>query len=112
MSYEVKIDYPIPYLKTDVHHFEVDGYRPSGWHCHREVEFLAIIKGKIDMWIGKDLYTLHEGDVLVIGSSELHCDRCYTDVNLSYLVLQFDISQCFDSTTLISQTLFTEKKHP
>jgi AraC-like DNA-binding protein len=64
------------------------------------------------MWVGKKLYTLNEGDVLVIGSSELHCDRCYTNIKLSYLVLQFDISQCFDSTTLISLPLFSEKKAP
>jgi AraC-like DNA-binding protein/uncharacterized cupin superfamily protein len=112
MIYEERINYPHPYLKTGILHFEVNGYRPSGWHYHKEIEFLAILKGKVDIWVGKELYTLNKGDVLVIGSSELHCDRCYTDVNLSYLVLQFDISQCFDSTTLVSQPLFSEKKAP
>jgi len=41
-------------------------------HQHAGVEFLYMIRGKIDLVIGSDIYTLHAGDAIYFDSSVRH----------------------------------------
>ncbi|RXZ81188.1 AraC family transcriptional regulator [Paenibacillaceae bacterium] len=81
------------------------------WHYHPELEMLLVKEGRLDVDIGDDYYSLNAGDVAIIGSSQLHRDRSFGNP-LRYTVLQFDLDQFFDHSTIPYMRYFAEAKHP
>ena len=41
-------------------------------HWHDRIEFLFVLKGKIQVFVGREEYTLQENDLLLINSNEVH----------------------------------------
>lgn len=105
--YNEFIPYANPLLPVRI--FRYRRYREVfvDWHFHKEVEMLYIIEGHLDLYIGDQLYALKEGDVLIIGASQLHRDRSYEGVKLKYVVFQFDIQQYFDASAMPYLRMFS-----
>ncbi|MOA03582.1 HTH-type transcriptional activator Btr [compost metagenome] len=53
---------------------------------------------------------MNAGDVVLIGASELHRDRSMSPLN--YIVLQFDLEQFFDHSTIPYMRYFSETQMP
>lgn len=104
------IDYDSSRLALKI--FKPDEHELGDWHYHKEVEILIVIKGQIDLFIENEKYSLNSGDVLLIGSMQMHYDRIEKGQALDYLVLQFDIQPYFEATTLHYLPYFLEKKRP
>ncbi|MFC6229787.1 cupin domain-containing protein [Paenibacillus allorhizosphaerae] len=66
-------------------------------HYHKQVEMLYILEGQLEVYVEQDMFTLRDGDIVLIGSSELHRDRAFS---VKYIVFQFDCQQYLDPTTL------------
>ncbi|MHA6483274.1 AraC family transcriptional regulator [Paenibacillus sp. strain BS8-2] len=71
----------------------------TNWHYHKQLEFLLILEGNLDVYLEQDSYHLGPGDLVVIGASELHRDKSDCN-NLDYIVLQFDLEQFFDHSSI------------
>lgn len=67
------------------------------WHYHKQVEMLYILEGQLEVYVDQDMFTLREGDIVLIGSNQLHRDRAFA---VKYIVFQFDCQQYLDPTTL------------
>lgn len=48
-------------------------------HFHQDIEFLYVLKGKIDLKNGYCVYTLHEGDIFVNAGHEVHSMQSVDD---------------------------------
>lgn len=48
-------------------------------HFHQDIEFLYVLKGKIDLKNGYCVYTLHEGDIFVNAGQEVHSMQSVDD---------------------------------
>lgn len=59
-------------------------------HWHDRLEFLLVLKGKVHVYVGREAFFLHENDLLLINSNEIHGVEA-TDEN-RLLVLQIPIS--------------------
>lgn len=70
------------------------------WHFHKELEILCVLKGRLDVYVEETQYTLSGGDVIIIGAKEPHKDHFYRIHGLEYIVLQFDIEQFVENSTL------------
>jgi len=93
------------YSTTRVHDAYID------WHYHREVEVLLVNEGGLDVDVQEERFRLEAGDIALIGSSQLHRDRSF-GVPLNYIVLQFDLEQFFDSSTIPFMRYFAETQNP
>nr|WP_246627979.1 AraC family transcriptional regulator [Paenibacillus oenotherae] len=81
------------------------------WHYHRELELLLVEEGILDVYIDDDYMRLHTGDIAMIGVKQLHRDRSLGGT-LNYIVLQFDLEQFFDHSTMPYMRFFSETKNP
>jgi AraC-like DNA-binding protein/mannose-6-phosphate isomerase-like protein (cupin superfamily) len=108
-----KVDYENPLLSLKIFqsHRDKDMDLTIGWHYHRELEILLVNQGAMDVYVDDEYYRLEEGDVAVIGKSQLHRDRSLGGP-LDYIVLQFDIEQFFDHSTMPYMRYFSEMKYP
>ncbi|RED89100.1 AraC family transcriptional regulator [Cohnella phaseoli] len=84
---------------------------PATWHYHKEVEFLLVKQGAHNMFTPNRSYTLNEGDVMVIGSSQLHRGRPISK-ELVYIVLHFDLETYFDPSMMRYYRHFSEVSCP
>lgn len=109
--YKEKIEYENPLLSIKVWLAQRNSSFPINWHHHPECELMLIQKGKLEVEVSDELYTLHEGDVVVLGSSQLHRDRSFGE-KLEYIVLQFDLQTFFDQSTIPYLQYFNETKVP
>jgi len=106
-----KIEYENPLLSIKVWqsvrqpHFEVN------WHHHPECEFILVQKGRLDVEIKDEVFSLRDGDVVLLGSSQLHRDRSYGE-STEYIILQFDLQTFFDQSTIPYLQYFNETKVP
>lgn len=50
-----------------------DGYGSVPHHWHEDIEIIYLVKGNIKVGISNDTYNLSVGDILIIGSGEVHC---------------------------------------
>jgi AraC-like DNA-binding protein/mannose-6-phosphate isomerase-like protein (cupin superfamily) len=107
-----KVDYENPFLSLKVFQSERTSDIVGQWHFHSELEILVILEGRLDVYVEEEFYPLREGDVIVIGSSQLHRDRSYSASRLQYIVLQFDIRHFFDQSTMPYIRCFFETKSP
>ncbi|CAG7645560.1 helix-turn-helix domain-containing protein [Paenibacillus allorhizosphaerae] len=85
---------------------------PSNWHYHKEVEFLAIEEGWLGVQTKHNYYSLGPGDVLVLGSSQLHRTRKLKEGDLRYVVFQVDLHKHFDASTMPYLHCFSELTQP
>ncbi|WP_019004265.1 helix-turn-helix domain-containing protein [Cohnella laeviribosi] len=112
MNYhQEKIQYENPLLSIKVWQARRNSEFTINWHYHPECEILMIQRGRLDVEVENELFTLHSGDVVVMGSSQLHRDRSYPGL-LEYIVLQFDLRTFFDKSTISYLQYFNETKVP
>ncbi|CAM3880639.1 AraC family transcriptional regulator [Cohnella lubricantis] len=109
--FKEKIEYENPLLSIKVWLAERNSSFPINWHHHPECELMLIQQGKLEVEVGSELYTLQAGDVIVLGSSQLHRDRSFGE-RLEYIVLQFDLQTFFDQSTIPYLQYFNETKVP
>ena len=65
----------------------------------------------MDVYIDEEYFRLNAGDVAIIGAKQLHRDRSI-GVPLDYVVLQFDLEEFFDHSTMPYMRYFSETKNP
>lgn len=87
-------------------------YSGSGWHYHEEVEFLLILRGELTAFCKEDQLLLRKGDVALFGSSEPHTTLQTKLGALSYIVLQIDLRNYWDPSTLSNMQHFSEVLRP
>lgn len=81
------------------------------WHYHPECELMFVQRGRLDVDLNDRTYSLADGDVVILGSSQLHRDRNLGGT-LDYIVLQFDLHTFFDQSTISYLQYFNESKAP
>jgi len=109
--YNEKVQYENPLLSLHVIVTERTDDRMIDWHYHREVELLLIESGVLDVYVDDEYYQLHAGDIAIIGNSQLHRDRSI-GCPLRYVVVQFDLEQFFDHSTMPYIRYFFEAEQP
>nr|WP_232242952.1 AraC family transcriptional regulator [Paenibacillus sp. GSMTC-2017] len=82
----------------------------TNWHFHKQLEFLLILEGNLDVYLAEETYHLGAGDLFLLGASELHRDRSTN--HLDYIVLQFDLEQFFDHSSIPYMRYFSETHVP
>ncbi|WP_159888472.1 helix-turn-helix domain-containing protein [Paenibacillus puerhi] len=86
---------------------------PWLWHFHKEVEFLLITDGRLGVQTKYEHTILGPGDVMVLGSSQLHRTHSASPGELlRYIVFQVDLSRHFDQSTLPYLNSFSELTEP
>lgn len=112
---EVVYQNPLLFLKV----WEIQGMQPLrtaadvwNWHYHKEVEFLAIIEGGLEVQTMSSYRTLGPGEVAVIGASRPHRTWCADDKPVRYIVFQVDLVRHFDQSILPYLHHFSELTSP
>lgn len=82
------------------------------WHYHKEVEFLTVEQGILDVHTPDKVYRLKAGDSCVIGSSQLHFGRKIGTERLVYMVLHIDLHAYFNPAIQMYYRQFTEIDQP
>ncbi|MBD2871560.1 AraC family transcriptional regulator [Paenibacillus arenilitoris] len=108
--YNEKVAYENPLLSLRIFRTMRDIEGVTNWHYHKQLELLLILKGRLDVYVEGDSFQLSEGDVVLIGASELHRDRSIG--LLDYIVLQFDLEQFFDQSTIPYMRYFYDTQMP
>ncbi|MCM3746928.1 AraC family transcriptional regulator [Paenibacillus pasadenensis] len=109
--YNEKVPYENPLLSLRIFRPQREHNLLLNWHYHRELELLYIISGSLEVHVEEERFHLNAGDVAVIGANQLHRDRCSSET-LDYIVLQFDLEQFFDHSTMPYMRFFMETNHP
>jgi AraC-like DNA-binding protein len=81
------------------------------WHYHPECEMILVQRGCMDVDLSDSTYSMGEGDLVILGNSQLHRDR-NTSGELEIIVLQFDLHTFFDQSTIPYLQYFNETKVP
>ena len=106
-----KIHYENPLLSLKIWQAKRRNPGTHFWHYHPECELLLVQSGKLDIDIDGETYEMAEGDVVILGSMQLHSDR-NVEVPTEYIVLQFDLQAFFDQSTIPYLQYFNETKVP
>lgn len=85
---------------------------PWKWHFHKEIEFLAVSEGYLAVQTKHHYKVLGPGDVILLGSSQLHRTHKYESGALRYVVFQVDLNQHFDQSTMTYLHVFSELTEP
>ena len=109
--YNEKVAYENPLLSIRIFQSQRNNDFFINWHYHREIELLLINEGVLDVYVDDDCVRLSPGDVAIIGARQLHRDRSLGNP-LNYIVLQFDIEQFFDHSSMPYMRFFSEAKNP
>ncbi|WP_308635355.1 AraC family transcriptional regulator [Paenibacillus silvisoli] len=109
--YNEKVVYENPLLSIKV--FQSQRYNDLfiNWHYHREIELLLVLTGELDVNIEEECVKLRTGDIALIGARQLHRDRSLSSP-LNYIVLQFDLEQFIDQSSMPYMRFFSETKTP
>lgn len=107
-----KINYENPLLSLKIFKMERGPYPGlvHSWHYHKEVEFLAVHRGALEVHIEEDIVEVKAGEVIMIGPSQLHRDRNHEEID--YTVLQFDIDPYFEQSTMAYLPFFIDDNLP
>ncbi|MFF2888461.1 helix-turn-helix domain-containing protein [Paenibacillus sp. NPDC057967] len=105
-----KVVYENPLLSIRIFRTLRDEGGFTNWHYHKQLELLLIMEGQLDVYLEEDSYHLEPGEVVIIGDSELHRDR--SSKVLDYIVLQFDLEQFFDHSSIPYMRYFSETHTP
>jgi AraC-like DNA-binding protein/quercetin dioxygenase-like cupin family protein len=106
-----KIEYENPLLSLKIWQMTRNDPGSVNWHYHPECELLLVQRGRLDIDLSEDTYTMEDGDVVILGNSQLHRDR-NSGGFLEYIVLQFDLHTFFDQSTIPYLQYFNETKVP
>lgn len=107
-----KIEYENPLLSLKIWQSARDrGTGHITWHYHPECELLLVQRGRLEIEYSDESYCMEDGDVVILGNSQLHRDR-NTGGMLDYIVLQFDLHTFFDQSTIPYLQYFNETKVP
>jgi AraC-like DNA-binding protein/mannose-6-phosphate isomerase-like protein (cupin superfamily) len=109
--YNEKVAYENPLLSIKVFQAQRTHDFFINWHYHREIELLLVNEGVLDVYIDEEVVRLEAGDVAIIGARQLHRDRSL-GTPMDYIVLQFDLEQFFDHSTMPYMRFFSETKNP
>lgn len=82
------------------------------WHYHPEVELIVVQEGRLDIRTPNNAYVLSPGDVVLIGSSQLHLSNKIDAGPLVYTVLHADLKPYFDDATMMYYRHFAEIVSP
>lgn len=77
------------------------------WHYHEEVEWITVLEGMMIIETTQQSYTLQAGDVVMLGSNELHRSHKYGHSPLMYIVCHVDMSAFMDPSLLSYLAAFT-----
>ncbi|WP_373229437.1 helix-turn-helix domain-containing protein [Cohnella sp.] len=107
-----KIEYENPLLSLKIWQVTRDvGPGHITWHYHPECELLLVQRGRLEIDYSDESYSMEDGDVVILGNSQLHRDRTEGGL-LDYIVLQFDLNTFFDQSTIPYLQYFNETKVP
>ncbi|MCQ6559763.1 AraC family transcriptional regulator [Paenibacillus mendelii] len=109
--YNEKVAYENPLLSLKVFQSQRNHDFFINWHYHRELELLLVNEGMLDVYIEEEVHRLNAGDIAIIGAKQLHRDRSL-GMPMNYIVLQFDLEQFFDHSTMPYMRFFSEEKSP
>ncbi|MFB9329132.1 helix-turn-helix domain-containing protein [Paenibacillus aurantiacus] len=114
-SFQEPIHYQDPRLRLKVWTFAYTGVGDAGaaiWHYHKEVEFIVVLDGEMELFTPNNRYPLRSGDVVVVGSSQLHRSRTEQGREVRYIVLHVDLSSYFDPAMMHYSRHFMEVLNP
>ncbi len=77
----------------------VDNKKSTYAHVHPAIEFIYISKGIFHVEINNDLYTAHQGDLMIFRSNDIHSIFHANKGPAEYYVLKFDPSMLFSTFT-------------
>jgi len=109
------IHYQNPQLCMKVWEFTHTGDEhvgPALWHYHKEVEFVLVVEGLHEMHTPTQVYRLSPGDVMVVGSSQLHRGLTPAGQDVAYIVLHIDLEPYFDPAMMHYTRHFMEVLSP
>ncbi|WP_219838346.1 AraC family transcriptional regulator [Paenibacillus sp. R14(2021)] len=109
--YNEKVVYENPLLSIKVFQSQRHDELFINWHYHREIELLLVLSGELDVNIEEEAVRLQKGDIALIGARQLHRDRSVRSP-VDYIVLQFDIEQFIDQSSMPYMRFFSETKNP
>jgi AraC-type DNA-binding domain-containing proteins len=107
-----QVDYADPHCRMKIwtinHQSQVsEEYGP--WHYHEEVEWIAVLKGTMTIETTNRHYPLQGGDVMLLGSNELHRSHKYGSSELVYIVCHVDMTAFMDPSLLTYYAALTGK---
>jgi AraC-like DNA-binding protein/mannose-6-phosphate isomerase-like protein (cupin superfamily) len=106
-----KIEYENPLLSLKIWQAARRDRGGVSWHYHPECELFLVQEGFLSVDLSDETYELRTGDVVLLGSSQLHRD--YNEDGLvKFIVLQFDLNNYFDQSTIPYLQYFNETKVP
>lgn len=112
-SIRENIQYQHPFLAVKI----FDATRSSNpdqkvfrWHYHKELELILMLKGRFGFYLNETPVVLNAGELVLIGSNELHTD--YPCDDGSYLVFQFDIQEHLENSGLPYYRYFADSSAP
>ncbi|MFC4101975.1 helix-turn-helix domain-containing protein [Paenibacillus xanthanilyticus] len=114
-TFQEPIRYQDARLRLKVWTFAYTGVGDAGatiWHYHKEVEFILVLDGELAVFTPNNRYPLQSGDVVVIGSNQLHRSRTPQGQEVRYVVLHVDLSTYFDPAMMHYSRHFMEVLHP
>lgn len=82
------------------------------WHYHKEVELIVVQEGTLIIRTPDNTYRLSPGDVVIIGSSQLHSGTKPEEEDLVYIVLHVDLQPYFDPAMMMYYRYFSEMVRP
>lgn len=105
-----KVVYENPLLSIRIFRAQRQEVGYTNWHYHKQLELLLVLDGRLDVYLEEDSFHMRAGDLIIIGDSELHRDR--SSKHLDYIVLQFDIDQFFDHSSIPYIRYFSQTHMP
>ncbi|CAM3325537.1 AraC family transcriptional regulator [Paenibacillus lupini] len=105
-----QVDYVDPNFRmkiwTITHPSQINSqYGP--WHYHEEVEWIAVLEGTMTIETTAHHYQLKGGDVVMLGSNELHRAHKYGQSDLVYMVCHVDMTAFMDPSLLTYHAAWT-----
>lgn len=82
------------------------------WHYHKELEFVLVKKGSLLFHIEEQSYPLHPGDVVLVGSDQLHANQRFDCCEAISLVMHVRLHPYFDPATIPYAPYFSEHLRP
>ncbi|KQO17969.1 helix-turn-helix domain-containing protein [Paenibacillus sp. Leaf72] len=109
-AFNEQVPYENPLLSIRIFRTQRSTSELIKWHYHKQLELIYIINGSLKIDIEDDSFDLESGDIVVLGSSQLHRDRNVG--KLDYIVLQFNLEDFFDNSTIPYIRYFSETENP
>lgn len=82
------------------------------WHYHKELEFIFVKKGSVVFHTVDQCYRLEKGDVLLIGSNQLHANQRIDCDEADYLVMHVKLLPYFEPAITPYYHYFSEHHRP